>query len=79
MMLITLLRCGQELNKGNYCDTTQIHTHIDELNVFQNTSLHLNKYQLLLMDPRDVIMHHTELDDHCHKLATDRRTYCQLS
>jgi len=30
-------------------------------------------------DPRDGITRQTELDDHCHKLAADRRMYCQLS
>jgi len=27
------------------------------------------------MDPRDGITRHTELDDHCHKLAAERRMY----
>ena len=74
-MLIAMLRCGHELN--SVINATR--HNFDELNVFQNISLHLNTYQLLLMDPRDVIMRHTELDDHCHKLAADRRMYCQLS
>jgi len=37
-----------------------------------------NKYQLSQMDPCDVIVLLTELDDHCDKLAVDRRRYCQL-
>ena len=35
-----------------------------------------DKYRLSLMDPRDDIVLWTELDDHCDRLAVDRR-YCQ--
>ena len=36
------------------------------------------KYHLSIMNPRDGIVLQTELDDHCDKLAVDRRKYCQL-
>jgi len=36
------------------------------------------QYQLSLLNPRDEVVLQTELDDHCDKLAVDRRSYCQL-
>ena len=41
--------------------------------------IHYNKYQLSLIDPRDGIVLKTELDDHCDKLAVDRRSSEVLS
>jgi len=48
------------------------------MNVFQNTSLHSNTCQLSLIWPARR-NHAPELGDHSHKLAADRRMYCQLS
>ena len=45
-------------------------------------TINRNKYQLLLIDPRDGILLQTELDDHCDKLqrsSVGARRCCQLS